>query len=368
MATIVKDNWPPVSLIGTTVKRYPSGNKMNGNTGNHVQPTACVSGYVNTTPSKGKVPSWYPSTVREWSFDSKSNDPFAGLYAQNKWNTTSADNKSWAELIDSVRSGPASLGVAFAEWGESFTMIANRAIGLSRAADALRKGKFRYFLRELRVKPLRKHRNWVRNRADEASGLWLEYSFGWKPFTQDIYDGCQVLAKPLPGGRAYGRGKQDFTYQYSQGSAGLQLYATGYHRVQQGGEFYVTNPNEYLLQQLGLHNPLTIAWEIVPFSFVVDWAFDVGSFLGGFTDMAGLTIVNPYYSRTTRYRNLVSMRYNWGGHDETMGPLVQKGTVFVRKTTLIKPKPNFNVLANVGQSWRRAANAVSLLVQILNKM
>jgi len=366
MVAIVKNNWPAVPLTGTTQVGHPSGNKMNGATGDHVTPVACVSGYVSSNPSKVRVPSWYPSTVREWSFDTPGNDPFSGLYT-SRWNTTHADNQSWAQLIDHVRSGPAQLGVAFAEWGQSFDMIANRAIGISRAFDTLRKGKFRYFLRELRIKPMRKDRNRIRNVSSDVSNLWLEYSFGWRPLVQDIYDACTTLSKPLPGGRCFGQGKQDFVYSWQQSAPGLILRARGITKVRQGGDFFVTNPNLYLLQQLGIMNPLSIAWELVPFSFLADWVFDIGSFLGGFTDLAGITVVRPYYSRTTRYTNLVYNRYKLGSKSEDTGPIVQKGTVFVRKTTLIKPKPNFHIIANVGRSWKRAANAVSLLAQILTK-
>lgn len=367
MTTIVKDVWPPVSLQGSSTKRYPSGNKMDGATGNHVTPVACRSGYVLSVPSKVRIPSWYPSTIREWSWDTENNNPFSGFYSSLVGDLSSADNASWSSLVDRVRSGPAQLGVAFAEWGQSFDMVTRRALALRRAYSDLRRGRFRKFLRELSIGAKRKHRNLVKSAASDASNLWLEYSFGWKPMTQDIYDACTALQKPLPGGRAYGSGKQSFRQTWSAASPGYNYVAACVGRTRQGGDFYVTNPNAYLTQQLGIRNPASIAWELVPFSFLADWAFDIGSFLGGFTDMAGITIVRPYCSRTVRYTNYVYNRYTWAGKTENTGPIVQRGVVFQRTTSLVQPVPNFDVVANVGQSWRRAANAVSLLTQILVK-
>ena len=55
----------------------------------------------------------------------------------------------------------------------------------------------------------------------------------------------------------------------------------------------ITNPNTALLTQLGLTNPLLVAWDIIPFSFVVDWFIPVSTYLKRYNDMAGFSYVDP---------------------------------------------------------------------------
>jgi hypothetical protein len=44
------------------------------------------------------------------------------------------------------------------------------------------------------------------------------------------------------------------------------------------------------LNQLGLINPASVAWELVPLSFIADWFGTIGLWLGGFTDFVGLSM------------------------------------------------------------------------------
>jgi len=51
-------------------------------------------------------------------------------------------------------------------------------------------------------------------------------------------------------------------------------------------------------QNTGL-NPLTLAWELMPYSFVVDWFADVGDYLNRLTYSGGLTFHSGYYTIKT---------------------------------------------------------------------
>lgn len=45
------------------------------------------------------------------------------------------------------------------------------------------------------------------------------------------------------------------------------------------------------LNQLGLTNPVEVVWELVPYSFVVDWFLDVGGWVSSLSAAVGVTFV-----------------------------------------------------------------------------
>jgi hypothetical protein len=52
--------------------------------------------------------------------------------------------------------------------------------------------------------------------------------------------------------------------------------------------------------ELGLTNPLAVAWELVPFSFVVDWALPIGSFLNQIDASVGWTFVTASLTKYSK--------------------------------------------------------------------
>lgn len=72
------------------------------------------------------------------------------------------------------------------------------------------------------------------------------------------------------------------------------------------------------LNQLGLANPLALAWELTSLSFVVDWILPIGQVLNALTASAGLSFVNGSLSNRlscdasfTETHDLIKKRANW---------------------------------------------------------
>lgn len=274
-----------------------------------------------------------------------------------KWQPTK--NKAYSRLVNDVNGTQSQLGTFFAEWRESQGMITKRALGLRNAYSALRRGDFRRFLRELSVSPKRKHRGRVRNAANEASGLWLEYWFGWAPTIGDIYTACEQLSEPLPSGIRKQGSAKDFLFSgFNTAPNGRTDFCQNTGTFRTGARFSLVNPNLYLASQMGLINPASVAWEIVPFSFMVDWVADVGSFLDSFSDFAGLSVEDAYWNSKIIYHSERSGRPD-------LDREILDQVHFRRHLGLLRPLPNLGILQNLGQSHTRAATAVSLLVQVL---
>lgn len=254
----------------------------------------------------------------------------------------------------------AELGVFLAELGQSTQMIAKRALQLARAYRYLRTGQFAAFTKELGVSKKRKKGTYA---SKDVSNLWLEYSFGWAPMVGDIYDAVTVLQSPLrqvavstSARNRQPKRKPKFTLNDDGTSYDQQRYEES---TWCGVRIRVTNPNLWLANQLGLTNPLGVAWELVPFSFVVDWFSTVGTFLSHGTDMLGLSQSGAYTSRLVKawWASQYSYRYN-----ATWGITKIEAVRFSRVASL--PSVSIALRPQRLPHWKRAANATSLLVQM----
>jgi hypothetical protein len=72
----------------------------------------------------------------------------------------------------------------------------------------------------------------------------------------------------------------------------------------------MSNPQLATINSLGLTNPIAVAWELVPFSFAVDWFLPVGNTLSALTAGQGLTWLGGYI--TKRVYRAVSIRHKTG--------------------------------------------------------
>lgn len=309
----------------------------------------------------GMGPGYYIPSGRDGS--SKYHNPIWASTPSVPQEITLAQNKAWSKLMEKVKGDTSSLAVTAAEGREAFEMVAKRVTGLYRAYRHLRKGEFRKFLKELSVDPKRKHRSWIRSASNEASGLWLEYWFGWSPTIQDIGSAAMALSVNPVLATVTERATAGFVLPQRVTTIGSTarrtLTESGTGLVRHGAKFELSNENLFLANRLGLINPMLVAWEVVPFSFVVDWFTKFGGYIESFTDLAGLTVHEPWGVTFAK----VKMH---GAYYPRTQPLNRCEAEWMRyytkrRTSLFKPLPVTPRLVNFGDSITRAATAVSLL-------
>lgn len=219
-------------------------------------------------------------------------------------------DKCREKFVDATRSGVSSqLGAAMGEWRQSASMTGNRLGQLTEAARALRRGRpFEFFeaLGQLHKAPRNTPK---KSKPEKAGDLWLEYWFGWVPLVSDIYSSVKILegSVQVPVKVKVRHSSLNSLYDTSSnhGTGNNQWryrekfrYKT---RCQMGVKLRVTNPNLYRASQLGLVNPASVAWELIPFSFVIDWFYPVGAFLSSWTDTLGLTFEDAYTTSSSHY-------------------------------------------------------------------
>lgn len=68
--------------------------------------------------------------------------------------------------------------------------------------------------------------------------------------------------------------------------------------------------SEYFMDRFGASGPVSLAWELVPFSFVIDWFVDLSSVIGFYDDLLTgwhKTVIDASISTTYSHR----ANYRW---------------------------------------------------------
>lgn len=243
---------------------------------------------------------------RQTSAYGSSNDPSfsaeANYYPQD-FNQSTAEQQAYERFKESAYDS-ASWGVNLAERKQAMGMVVGRLNSLYQFSRRLRKLDFGGAVKALGVEPPNK--GW-RPRSRHYGGMWLEYHFGWEPLVKDIQSTMKILDSPIPYKRVSASGKASFDQSIVTQDINTDFfrrYATVTRRntvqVKFGARVECVNPNLHLAESMGLINPLILAWELIPFSFVVDWFTGVGNYLQSFSDFAGLRMVDTWSVRVFR--------------------------------------------------------------------
>lgn len=228
-------------------------------------------------------------------------DRYGGWYYDCKWSgITSRGSRQFAKR-GYVRSEPRveidgkialtkardamsgySFGEALGELNQSTDMILKRLGQILLFAKRVRTGRFKEAgMRKPSKKVLQTPGS--KRLADN----WLELQYGWLPLISDIYDVIDAVGSGMA--RRGMKVSKKSSEVVRQGA--LQTPVTS----RAGFSGVVSNEAAFNLNQWGLLNPANIAWNLVPFTFVIDWFLPIGRTLGALTGTAGLSQVMGWY-------------------------------------------------------------------------
>lgn len=185
------------------------------------------------------------------------------------------------------------LGVAWAEAGKTADLVGSSARRIAGAFSALRKGNIKQAARLLGVdpKPTRK-----------SVDPWLEYRYGWVPLMSDVYGSVEALAnRELYEYMITGKGviREQVDYQIDEDFSNYPCTTVG--RGFDGAfvrlDFTPEDNALSKLNSLGLLNPAEIVWELIPYSFVVDWFLPIGDAISSIGYAAGMDFHSGSLSR-----------------------------------------------------------------------
>jgi hypothetical protein len=223
------------------------------------------------------------------------------------------------------------LSVAFAERKETANMVTSFAKEFVRSGRDLRHGRFRAVWNRLKA-----HGNYR-----EIPDKWLGYRYGLNPVMQDIYGAVEAIEAADKGSYARYRvttrastvkvcqTSRDIDWNSAGTESGITVPLTGSEvyrrqtRVKIRYDALLDNVPYRSLASCGVTNPAATLWEILPWSFVVDWFVNVGSFIDGVNALQG------YRYRGGSMTTFTSWTYKLQLHGKSYGTRVASGSAYV---------------------------------------
>lgn len=199
-------------------------------------------------------------------------------------------------------------------------MLASTATRIVTAARALKRADLRTFTRALSLsgtETASSKKMWRRVEDcpldKRLSSFWLEYVYGWRPLLSDVFGTAELLAERVvsdqgPHGilRASGKGSEIYHDMLKPNLPRLDISLET--RVRYVARYRLESVGRQLLAQTGISNPMLLAWELLPYSFVVDWFVPVGTYLESLTAFDGFELVSGTVSRTDKVNALASFK------------------------------------------------------------
>lgn len=261
-----------------------------------------------------------------------------------------------SRLSEAVKGHQFNLAVSAAQGKQTVNMVTSAIHSIGGAISDLRKGRFESAARRFGVsrRPSKLSKN-------DVAGRWLELQYGWLPLISDVYEAAKAY-EAITSNRSE-RIQVSITRKVPWDSSGSKSNYSCKGVVQQtAGITYEMSEILSTPRSLGLTDPASVAWELIPYSFVVDWFIPIGDYLENLNVIPNL-----------RGRFLTKKVKNFQGSMLWINPLqkwFKRPTEHVQymntsrtvSTSLKVNKPGFTPVPDA-MSPKRIFNALALVVQ-----
>ncbi len=249
-------------------------------------PSSWYSVVFRTTVSDGRIIWYYPPSNETWS----------SVGSMSGWSSTESvaiaklDPALANDVLRKVLSQMLEDDVAFnaflLQGKQSLKMVADLATGVAHGVDNLMTAEFK--------KP-KSFKKFLANAGDKAvsnfSGKYLEYLYGWKPLADDVENAFQAMLDGYTGPDqkrfrlSVRKAKQQKHTVEIVCNAGVYWTSTWQWKQ----DLLKVNRAKVVLhytfpsqagEMLPTMTPFGTAWELAPWSFVVDWFVPVGDWIG----------------------------------------------------------------------------------------
>lgn len=260
------------------------------------------------------------------------------------------------------------LGVAFGERSQTARLVGDTATRLAKSYRSLRRGEIRNAMNHLGITSSRRE-----PRGANAPKKWLELQYGWKPLLSDVFGACDALTKRpksdwIVTAKASSKASGLVVKVFDQFDAGT-VTCSWNHSVLVRIDVLPENELAIALSSSGITNPLLVGWELVPFSFVVDWFLPIGGWLEGLDALLGYQVYG--YSSSYISRDSWDEAGSWLAPDS--GSQVQNSYYGSKRAVRLErsvsngvPLPSFPGFKDP-RSFEHMANGLSLLATVFGR-
>jgi len=134
---------------------------------------------------------------------------------------------------------------------------------------------------------------WKAIKDGSYPSAWLELQYGWNPLMSDVSGASEALSQRDADSQRYkvhvvGTANRTEKTRSEWHADGVGFPAFCYVdevlelKAKVRLDYYLEHPALAQFSSLGLTNPALILWELVPYSFVVDWFLPVGNWISAF--------------------------------------------------------------------------------------
>jgi hypothetical protein len=200
-------------------------------------------------------------------------------------------DKALIKALANLKNSQINLGVAFGERKRTAEYVADQFGRIISSVRNLKRGRIRNAMNDLGIS----HRK-GEPRGSNWPQKWLEMQYAARPLYSDVYGAVSALSKrDQSDWRVTAKGSSQKEVSVTRAPPALASRNIGSYSGTLKGKCSVQvridalpqNDLKVALSSVGVTNPLLIAWELVPFSFVVDWALPIGAYLESLDSYAG---------------------------------------------------------------------------------
>lgn len=261
--------------------------------------------------------------------------------------------ESLQKSLDSLKGMKVNLGVAFGERKRTSDLLLGTATRIASALGSLRKGNIPGVANALGLTVNQTSKSVTRAQRRGAKGAsksnvtrsigneWLALQYGWKPLLSDVHGAAEKLAE-LSGVRRTRMTASRSVHGFSATSVLWHHVPTS--RVAQSRYtrkyIYVFSTSNEILKDLssfGITNPAAVLWELLPWSFVLDWFIPIGNYIDTWDATLGLTFEKGCYTDFSKLR----IKYKASGSQVYSSTLFQThGAGFIEQVRCTRVKLN----------------------------
>jgi hypothetical protein len=175
----------------------------------------------------------------------------------------------------------------------------------------------------------------------------------------DLYGVSDALAKGIRDGMyLHVRSKLEDAYVREFKSSDQNIVMWRWDATTRGiARYKISDPTMKTVTQFGISNPLLLAWELIPYSFVIDWMFPVGNFLSSLDALNGTSDLRVITSLSEVHYQTFTPVYGGGGVSSWKG---WRYTRSAPVTNLQLPKLGYKP----SKSLTAVLNGLALLTQL----